>query len=95
MAKHKCSILGCNLEFSDKEQAMLHAGTSWHCILCGKSDDREVTYENCLDKCAECNAKPPKCQYIRADFKRKVYQVVTGTKPRFVAREYGRWVHYE
>jgi len=95
MKKPRCSILGCGKVFDDAEQALLHSANTWHCILCGKSDERELTYDNCLDKCESCAAKPPKCQYIRADFKRKVYQVVTGTKPRFVAREYGKWVHYE
>lgn len=93
--KTKCSILGCGKTFSDVEQAELHAATTWHCILCGASEERELTYENCTDKCHNCEIKPLKCVYIRADFNKKVYQVVTDKKPRFVAKEYGRWVHYE
>jgi len=49
-----CSIHGCRLLFIDKEQADLHAATSWHCLGCGISDDRELTEENAGEYCERC-----------------------------------------
>lgn len=86
---HKCSILGCNFEFVSKEKAELHSATSWHCISCGASDDRELTIENIATKCGKCGERATKC--IRVNFKRKAY-VVDG---RLSIKEKGKWVHYE
>lgn len=86
---HKCSILGCDFEFVDQQSAEVHAATSWHCISCGYSDDREVTIHNIATKCEECDAKHSK--WIRVNFKRKAY-VVNG---RLSIKEKGKWVHYE
>jgi hypothetical protein len=86
---NKCGILGCNLEFATAEQAGLHSATSWHCIRCGYSDDREVTIHNIATTCNECATSATKC--IRVNFKKKAY-VVAG---RLSIKEHGRWVHYE
>lgn len=85
----KCSILGCGQEFISKEQAELHAATSWHCISCGFSDNTELTLHNIATECDHCSKSKRKC--IRVDFKRKAY-VVNGV---LSIKERGRWVHYE
>ena len=85
----KCSILGCKSEFISKEKAELHAATSWHCIKCGYSDDRELTIENIATECDECSVNSTKC--IRVNFKRPAY-VVAG---KLSIKENGKWVHYE
>ncbi len=85
----KCSILGCTLEFVSKETAEVHAATSWHCIKCGYSDDREVTLENIATECGECESSNNKC--IRVNFKRPAY-IVGG---KLSIKENGKWVHYE
>lgn len=86
---NKCPILGCKFEFTNAEQAELHAASSWHCISCGMSDDTEVTIHNVATQCSSCANSTRK--RIRVDFKRKAY-VVGG---RLSRRENGRWVHYE
>lgn len=86
---HRCSILGCRIEFVNKEQSEIHAATAWHCIRCGYSDDREVTLENIATLCDDCSTTAKKC--IRVNFRKKAY-VVAG---RLSVKERGRWVHYE
>jgi len=86
---NKCSILGCAFEFVSKEKADLHAATSWHCVRCGYSDDKELTLENVGEYCTKCIGENHKC--IRVNFKRKAY-VIAG---RLSIKENGRWVHYE
>jgi len=86
---NKCPILGCRIEFANKEQSEIHAATSWHCIRCGYSDDREVTIHNIATTCDECSTIAHKC--IRVNFKKKAY-VVAG---KLSIKEHGRWVHYE
>lgn len=85
----KCSILGCGQEFVNREQADLHAATSWHCISCGFSDNTEVTIENVATECTSCMKTQHKC--IKVDFKRKAY-FVNGV---LSVKEKGRWTHYE
>jgi NMD protein affecting ribosome stability and mRNA decay len=86
---HKCSILGCKWHFVTEEKAKLHSATSWHCIRCGYSDDRELTIENIATPCLDCASKSKKC--IRVDFRKKTY-VVSG---RLSVKEGDRWIHYE
>lgn len=85
----KCTILGCNQEFVNREQAELHAATTWHCISCGYSDNTELTMENLANNCHDCSKSTRKC--IRVDFKRKAY-FVNGV---LSVKEKGRWTHYE
>ena len=93
---HKCTIRGCGWEFVDKKTALLHSANTWHCILCGKTNGVELTVENCTDACDDCRDDEKKCQYIRVDFKRKIYSVKRKDKGHvLVAKEYGKWVHYE
>ncbi len=93
---HKCSIHGCDWEFVDKKTALLHAANTWHCLMCGKTNGTELTVDNCSDVCETCNTSEKKCQYIRVDFKRKIYTVKRGDRGHvLVAKEFGKWVHYE
>lgn len=52
-----CPILGCNLLFVNGDDAELHSATSWHCIGCGISDDRELTTDNIGEHCECCSTQ--------------------------------------
>jgi len=77
--------------------AKLHEAVSWHCSICGYSNDAPLTSENANAKCDTCAKSPPKCIYIRAEFKRKAYVAYypDGRPVGLSIKENGKWVHYD
>lgn len=95
--KHNCSIKGCPLAFDDADTTLLHEASSWHCTICGFSDDRLLTGENVTDLCTNCAESDLKCVLIRVEFKKKAYAAhYPDKRPVCLSvKENGRWVHYD
>ena len=90
-----CRIPGCKMTFVDELQAVMHSANTWHCVVCGFSDGKELTKENLNESCPFCVTKLEKLTYYKVDFIRKCYTAFKDGKiQRFVAKEKDKWVSY-
>ena len=90
-----CRIPGCKMSFVDELQAVMHAANTWHCVICGFSDGKELTKENMNEACPFCVTGINRLDYYKVDFVRKCYMLFRkGKIERFVTRENNKWVAY-
>lgn len=76
--EYKCRLKGCSIKFFDEKQRSLHEVNTWHCLLCGFSDGKELTTTNIWKECKLCLFDlvghpnfEPLCITILVDFKTK------------------------
>lgn len=95
--KYQCEIKGCNKTFFHPQNAKLHAAISWHCVMCGYSDDRELKLGEELDMCDNCKKQTVDCTFVKVNFVKKAYvaKYPDGTSSALTKKEKGKWIKYE
>ena len=69
------------MKFDDNMQRALHEVNTWHCMVCGFSDGKELTMDNITKPCNLCiydkyghPKKKPVCILILVDCKSRRYK---------------------